>query len=303
MKVEYAIFGKTGLKVSKMGLGGAPLAGDFGPVDEAEIERMIHEAIDLGINVIDTAPKYGLGESERRIGRALAGGKREKVVLSSKAARSDMRYDFQTIVRSVEESLQRLRTDRLDIVHLHDVETQPFELLVSDAIPALQKLRDDGKVRFLAVSSRDLELLARCLRTGAFDAVQFYARYILIDHTAKDEFLPLARELNVGVIQGSVLGMGLLAERPAPFLKADVREKAQAAIAKLDFLRTGPEPGGLIEPAMRFSFSNPDIHVTLSGAKTREELRMNAALCDGRGLPPEHQAKVFELFQGHKVFS
>ena len=301
--MEYAVFGRTGLKVSKMGLGGAPLAGDFGPVEEEEMIRMIHEAIDLGINFIDTAPKYGNGESERRIGRALAGGKRQQVVLSSKAARSDQRYDFRTVVQSVEDSLARLQTDWIDLVQLHDVETQDYDLLISDAIPALQKLRDDGKIRFIGCSSRRLELLARLLRTGAFDAVQFYARYMLIDHTAKDVVLPITREMNIGVINGSVLGLGLLAERPAPFVEQSAREKTNAAIAKLDFLRTKPEPGGLIEPAMRFSFSNPDIHVTLSGAASREQVRMNAAFCDGRGLKPEHQAKVLELFQGHTVFA
>lgn len=264
---------------------------------------MIHEAIDLGINFIDTAPKYGLGESERRIGKALAGGKREQVVLSSKAARSDMRYDYKTIVQSVEDSLQRLQTDRIDLVQLHDVDSQPYDLVIEEAIPALQKLRDDGKVRFLGVSTRMLDVLMRYLRTGAFDAVQFYARYMLLDHSAKDELIPLARELNLGVINGSVLGMGILAETPAHFIEDYARRRAAEGIAKLDFLRTKPEPGGLIEPGMRFSFSNPDIHVTLSGVTTREALRMNAAFCDGRGLVPEHEAKVLELFQGNQVFS
>ncbi|HZG58784.1 aldo/keto reductase [Paenibacillus sp.] len=300
--MEYTVFGKTGLKVSKMGLGGAPLAGDFGATDEAEVQRVIHEAVDSGINFIDTAPLYGRGESERRIGRALEGGYRERVVLASKAARSDMRYDYKTIVQSVEDSLQRLRTDRLDLVQLHDVETQPFELIVEEAIPALEKLRDDGKVRFLGVSTRHLDLLMRYMRTGSFDSVQFYARYMLLDHTAKDALLPLARELNLGVINGSVLGMGILAETPAPFLGEETLARAREGIAKLDFLRTKEGPGGLIEPAMRFSFANPDIHVTLSGVATLAALRMNVALCDGRGLNAEDQAKVYELFQGNTVF-
>ncbi|WP_309122140.1 aldo/keto reductase [Paenibacillus sp.] len=300
--MEYTTFGKTGLTVSKMGLGGAPLAGDFGKTDENEVQRVIHEAIDLGVNFIDTAPLYGRGESERRIGRALAGGRRERVVLASKAARSDMRYDYKTIIQSVEDSLARLRTDRLDLVQLHDVDTQPYELIIEEAIPALRKLREDGKVRFLGVSTKVLDLLMRFMRTEAFDAVQFYARYMLLDHSAKDALLPLAREMNLGVINGSVLGMGILAETPASFLGEETVRRAAEGIAKLDFLRTKDGPGGLIEPAMRFSFANPDIHVTLSGVATLDALRMNAALCDGRGLEAERQAKVFELFQGNTVF-
>src|SRR5690606_30404909 len=113
---------------------------------------------------------YGLGESERRIGRALKGGRRENIVLASKAARSDLRYDYKTIIQSVEDSLERLQTDWLDLVQLHDVNSQPYDLIVEEAIPALQKLREDGKVRFLGVSTRELDLLMRYMRTGAYTA-------------------------------------------------------------------------------------------------------------------------------------
>jgi len=300
--MEYTVFGRTGLKVSKMGLGGAPLAGDFGKTDEDEVQRVIHESLDLGINFIDTAPLYGRGESERRIGRALEGGRREKIVLTSKAARSDLRYDYRTIIQSVEDSLQRLRTDWLDLVQLHDVHTQPYDLIVEEAIPAIQKLREDGKVRYLGVSTKDLDLLMRYMRTGAFDAVQFYGRYMLLDFSARDALLPLAREMNLGVINGSVLGMGIVADTPAPFIGRETLEKANEGLEKLKFLRTKEGPGGLIEPGMRFSFTNPDIHVTLSGVATLEALRMNAAFCDGRGLEPEQQAKLFEALAGNTVF-
>ncbi len=300
--MEYTTFGRTGLKVSKMGLGGAPLAGDFGKTDEKEVQRLIHESIEEGITFIDTAPLYGRGDSERRIGKALAGGRRERVALATKAARSDLRYDYDTVIRSVEESLQRLQTDHVDLLQLHDVETQPYELIIEEAIPALHKLRDDGKIRFLGVSTRQLPLLMRYMRTGAFDAIQFYARYMLLDYSAKDEVLPLARELDLGVINGSVLGMGLLAETPAGFLDAETIRRAAEGMEKLRFLRTKEEPGGLIEPAMRFSLSNPDIHVTLSGLATVEALKMNVGFCDGRGLGEEAQRRIYELMQDYVVF-
>jgi L-galactose dehydrogenase len=213
-----------------------------------------------------------------------------------------MRYDYRTIIQSVEDSLQRLRTDWLDLVQLHDVHTQPYDLIVEEAIPAIQKLREDGKVRYLGVSTKDLDLLMRYMRTGAFDAVQFYGRYMLLDFSARDALLPLAREMNLGVINGSVLGMGIVADTPAPFIARETLEKANEGLEKLKFLRTKEGPGGLIEPGMRFSFTNPDIHVTLSGVATLEALRMNAAFCDGRGLEPEQQAKLFEALDGNTVF-
>ena len=156
--MEYTIFGKTGLKVSKLGLGGAPLAGDFGKTDEGEVQRLIHEALDLGINFIDTAPLYGRGESERRIGKALI-GRRDGIVLASKAVRSDMTYDYSSTIQSVEDSLQRLQTDWIDILQLHDVGVASYELIVNETVPALQKLRQEGKIRYMGVTTRDLPLL------------------------------------------------------------------------------------------------------------------------------------------------
>lgn len=299
--MEYTRFGRTGLRVSRLGLGGAPLAGDFGPADEREVEKMIHEAIDGGINFIDTAPRYGNGESERRIGRALRGGKRNGIVLASKAVGPDESFGYAETIRSVERSLQRLQTDWIDLMQIHDAERAPYETIVNETLPALEKLREEGKIRFIGVSTRILPLLMRFVRLNRFDSVQFYARYMLIDHTAKDELLPLTTEAGIGVINGSVLGLGLLADTPAPFLNRAIVREAQRRIEQLRFLRKR-EPHGLVEPAMRFSLSQPAIHVTLTGAATREVLRTNMAFCDGKGLEPEELERVYALFQGKKLF-
>ena len=300
--MEYTVLGRTGLRVSRLGLGGAPLAGDFGSADPREVEAMIHEALDLGVNVIDTAPRYGGGESERRIGRALR-GRRNAVILATKAAGHNQTYDYETVTRSVEDSLRRLQTDWVDLLQLHDVDSQPYELLMEEALPALERLREQGKVRYIGISGRNLALLMRYMRTGRYDTVQFYARYMLIDHTAKDALLPLAAETGMGVINGSVLGLGMLADRPAPFVERDVVGEAERRMEKLAFLRRPPgAPGGLVEPGMRFSLSEPRIHVTLTGAESRSVLRMNAAFCDGRGLDPADLRRIYALFDGQPLF-
>lgn len=299
--MEYTTFGRTGLRVSKLGLGGAPLGGVFGPADERDVEKMIHEALDSGINFIDTAPSYGRGESERRIGRALNSGRRNEVVLASKAVGPGESFDYVTTIRSVEDSLERLQTDWIDLLQIHDVEQVPYETIVNETLPALEKLREDGKIRYIGVSTRILSLLERYAGLNRFDSIQFYARYMLIDHTAKDELLPLAAEKEIGVINGSVLGLGLLADTPAPFLRPNLIEEAANRMEQLKFLRKA-EPHGLVEPAMRFSLSHPGIHVTLTGAATSDVLRTNLAFCDGQGLDPEELQRVYALFQGKSLF-
>ncbi|MFC4777102.1 aldo/keto reductase [Paenibacillus sp. GCM10023252] len=293
--MEHTTFGRTGLKVSKLGLGGAPIGGDFGRSDESEIERVIHEALDLGINFIDTAPLYGRGKSEERIGRALAGTRRHDVVLATKAVRSDLSYDYQSTMQSVEDSLTRLRTDWIDLLQLHDVESQPPQLILNETIPALLKLREQGKIRYLGVTTRNLPLLKMYMETGVFDAIQFYARYMLLDFSARREILPLAKELNLGVINGSILGMGLLADAPAAFLGEAIIQEAASRMEQLSWLRQS-EPRGLIEPAMRFSLSQPDIHVSLTGTASLSSLRTNAAYCDGAGMREEDLSRIYELF-------
>ncbi|OAS17072.1 aldo/keto reductase [Paenibacillus oryzisoli] len=299
--MEYTTFGRTGLRVSKLGLGGAPLGGVFGPTDERDIEKMIHEALESGINFIDTAPSYGRGESERRIGSALKGGRRNEAVLASKAVGPGQSFDYATTIRSVEDSLERLQTDWIDLLQIHDVEQVPYETIVNETLPALEKLREDGKIRYIGVSTRILSLLERYMGLNRFDSIQFYARYMLIDHTAKDIVLPLAAEKEIGVINGSVLGLGLLADTPAPFLRPNLIDEATKRMEQLEFLRK-TAPHGLVEPAMRFSLSQPAIHVTLTGAATTDVLRKNLAFCEGQGLDPEELQRVYGLFQGRSLF-
>lgn len=301
INVEYTEFGNTGVWVSKLGLGGAPLAGDFGRTDEQEVQHMIHAALDLGITFIDTAPLYGNGESERRIGKALSEGKRGGVFLASKAVRSDRRYTYKAVIQSVEDSLIRLRTDWIDLLQMHDVETQPYELLIEETIPALERLREDGKIRYIGATTRYLQVLERLMSTERIDAVQFYGRYMLLDFTAAETTIPLAKSLGLGVVNSSVLGMGLLAGRPASFLQNEVVKEAEERIRELDFLL--PEGARMLaEPAMRFSLGHPDIHVTLIGASSVKTLAANAAICDGRGLQPYLLARLLKQFAGHTFF-
>lgn len=294
--MEYTTFGKTGIQVSKLGLGGAPLGGDFGPVTDEQVIEVIDRALELGINFIDTAPLYGKGESERRIGKALQ-GQREKVVLASKAVMRGVPYTYDNTIQSVEDSLKRLGTDYLDLIQMHELDETNMEMGMNETIPAFLKLKEQGKVRAIGVNAFNPNLLLPFIRSGHIDSVQTFCRYMLIDYSAMDELLPTAREHGVSVINGSVLGMGLLAEAPAPFIKKDslLVKEAERRIKELAFLRK-TEPKGLIEPAMRFSLSSPDITVTLTGTTSLRSLALNAGYCDGVGLPQDEKDRLLSLF-------
>lgn len=294
--MEYAIFGRTGIRVSKLGLGGAPLGGDFGPVTDEQVTEVIDRAMELGINFIDTAPLYGRGESERRVGIALK-GKRDKVFLASKAVMRGEPYSYENTIRSVETSLKRLGTDYLDLIQMHELSEENMEIGMNETFPAFMKLKEQGKVRAIGVNSANPALLLPFIKSGNIDSVQTFAKFMLIDYTAMDELLPAARANNVAVINGSVLGMGLLADTPAPFLlrRTDLLKEAERRKEEIGFLRK-TEPKGLIEPAMRFSLSSPDIAVTLTGTTSLRSLSLNAGYCDGKGLSEEEINRLLALF-------
>lgn len=300
--MEYTTLGRTGLRVSRLGLGGAPLGGDFGATSEQDALDTVHAALDAGITFFDTAPLYGRGESERRLGLALK-GRRAEAVIATKAVPRGEAYTYDNTIRSVEDSLRRLQTDWIDLIQLHETEATTFEEASEGTLAAFQRLKQEGKVRAIGANGRNAGKLAPYLRSGLLDTAQTYCRYTLIDHTARETVFPLAREHGVAVINGSPLNMGVLADTPAPFLKnnPDTLKEAERRAALLDFLRQ-PGPHGLVEAAMRFSLACPDIAVTLTGAASPAIVTRNAAYCDGRGLTETEQQRVLELFAGQELY-
>ncbi|GGD53501.1 aldo/keto reductase [Paenibacillus nasutitermitis] len=299
--MEYTQLGRTGWQVSKLGLGGAPLGGDFGETTDREVEDVVHAAIDLGINFFDTAPLYGQGESERRLGLALR-GRRDRVILATKAVMRGESYSYDNTIRSVEESLRRLQTDWIDLIQLHELESCGEEMARNETLPAFRTLLEQGKVRALGVNAGQLGLLLPFVQENLVDTVQTFGKYTLIDHTAAEILFPHTRVHGTGVIHGSPLAMGMLADSPAPFLHkypAKLQE-AERRKAELAFLRQ-PGPGGLIQSAMRFCLGCPDISVTLTGTTDIRELTRNASYCDGKGLDPEIEGRVLSTFKGEAM--
>lgn len=299
--MEFTVLGRTGLRVSRLGLGGAPFGGAFGPMDDKQAERVVHAAIDLGVTFIDTAAAYGNGESERRIGLALGGGKRDGVVLATKFPNVAAEFGYDETIRSIEASLRRLQTDRIDLIQAHDVERASFDTIMNETLPAMEKARSEGKVAAIGVTGRNLPFLIRLLETNRFDAVQVYSRYTLVDVTAQEELFPLAKRLGVGVINSSVLYSGTLADDPPPFANSRIVGQIRERMEQIRFLRRTDQAGALVEPAMRFSLGHPDIHTTLTGAWTPEAMKTNASFCDGQGLEERDARRIAQLFRGRPL--
>ncbi|XP_063708068.1 uncharacterized protein LOC134836781 [Culicoides brevitarsis] len=219
-KMEYLPFGKTGLRVSKISLGGGTLAGTFyGSLDEQEAIAAVHEALKKGINYIDTAPYYGQGSSEDLLGKALKGVPRKSYYLATKVGRYDppntytqFDYSARKTRESIEKSLKLLGVDYVDVVTIHDIEfEEDLRPVLHECLPTLEKLRAEGKIRFIGVSAYPIGRLRDAIKLvpGRFNSVLVYARNTLIDNSLSDH-LPFFESEGVGVICAAGHAMRLL---------------------------------------------------------------------------------------------
>ena len=222
--MEYSLLGRTGLRISRIGYGGAALGNCYTPVETEDGIACVHKAIEeYGINYFDTSPSYGRGSlAETRLGEALAGGWREKIVLATKCGdyhrtRADGEDEFfrdytpGTIRTQLELQLRRLRTDYVDVLQLHDINAANLDALLSDALPEMRRLQKEGKVRFLGITSIDLDDLRYILeRTDDIDVVLTFGRYNLMDQELVGYFDDLREKKGFALLNCSVLFMGML---------------------------------------------------------------------------------------------
>jgi len=292
----YKTLGKTGLKVSVIGFGASPLGGEFGPVDPDQGRRAVNYAIEQGINYFDVAPYYGRTLAETRLGEFLE-GRRDRIILTSKACRydiTDFDYSAKRIMRSIEESLKRLRTDYVDVYQIHDVEYAKREQVVGEAIPALFKLREQGKVRFVGITGYPLTPLKVIDETEDIDAVLTYCRYNLMDTTMDDILTPVARRRGIGLINASPLHMRVLTEKGAPYWHP-APEKVFKVVAKVAQLCR--ERGTTISDlAMQFALAHKDVAITLVGMSKVRHVEANIKIV-GTEPEPELLAEVLEMIK------
>jgi D-threo-aldose 1-dehydrogenase len=296
--------------VGALGFGGAVIGSLHRWVDEDTALGAVDAAWSLGIRYFDTAPHYGLGQSERRIGQALAGRPRVDYVISTKVGRllvpspelagrrddegfdvpADVRrvWDFSAdgVRRSLESSLHRLGLDRVDIVLIHDPDNH-WEQAIGSAYPALHDLRAQGVVGAIGAGMNQWQLLERFVRETDIDAVMLAGRYTLLEQTALDSMLPQCVHNGVSILAAGVFNSGLLAvDRPdagamynyatAP---SELRDRA---------LRIGQicarHGVSLPQAAMAFVAAHPAVATVVVGARDAEQITRNAELFE-RAVP------------------
>jgi predicted aldo/keto reductase-like oxidoreductase len=199
--MERIRFGKTELMVSKVALGGIPIM----RITKAEAAKLVREAIDMGINFIDTA--HGYSDSEEKIGEGIRGIRREDLVIASKSPANDKK----SFNEHLDLSLKRLGVDYIDIYQFHNIGSEARRNAIfapGGAYDGMVEAIKDGKLRFPAFSSHSLPIALEIMKSGKFAVVQLPFNYI--DHTAEDEAIPLAKELDMGFIAMKPMGGGLL---------------------------------------------------------------------------------------------
>lgn len=275
--MEYRNLGSTGLKISALSFGASSLGGVFREIKEDEAIRAVHVSLDGGINFIDTSPFYGLTKAETVLGKALKGIRRDRYMLATKVGRygSDMAaFDFSArrVTASVDESLRRLGVDHVDLIQAHDIEFGDLDQIIGETIPALRKIQETGKARFVGVTGLPLKAIRRVVDEIEVDTILSYCHFELNDAALADH-IPRLKQRGVGIISASPLGMGLLTNRgtpswhPAPQELKDVCARA-AAHCKAR--------GASIEKlAVQYSLSNPDITTTLVGSADPAEMERN----------------------------
>lgn len=300
-------FGRTGLEVTAMSFGAAPIGNFLKPIGEEVAKAMVDAAWEGGIRTFDTSPLYGHGLSELRLGAALRWRRRDDYVLSTKVGRLlepakretidfapwvdagafRLRFDYSHdgAMRSVEDSLQRLGLERIDIALVHDCdrfnfgEEQPevFEQAMNGAAKALLRLRDEGVVKAVGLGVNEWEVCHVGLLRHDFDAFLLAGRYTLLEQEALDPFLALCVERGAGVIVGGGFNSGILATGAVPGAKynySPAPEDVMARVGKIEAVCAEfhvPLPAA----ALQFVTAHPAVPTFCAGTRTVQQLEQN----------------------------
>ncbi len=303
--------GGTDVELSRLGFGAAAIGNLYTAVSEEAAAAAVDAAWQVGIRSFDTAPHYGLGLSERRLGAALAGRPREEVVVSSKVGRllvdnprpqgrdsegfdvpDDLLrvrdYSRDGVLRSIEASLTRTGLDRLDVVYVHDPDEHQEQAL-TQALPALARLREEKVVRAIGVGMNSAQALTRFVREASLDVVMLAGRYTLLDQSALADLLPAAEQAAVAVVAVGVFNSGLLAQDVAgPQATFDYRPAAPAMIERANRIAVVCREHATTLPAaaLAFPFGHPAVVNVTVGMRSAQEVRRNAALLEA-GVPAD----------------
>ena len=312
--LEPRRIGTTHIAVTALGLGGAPLGGLSTSVGADNAVNTVRRGYELGVRFFDTAPLYGRGKSERFYGQALSEYDRDSYILSSKVGRVldpndsdigegdiyaelppyDVVFDFSRdgVLRSIEESLERLGLDRLDIALIHDPDDH-WQQAITEAYPTLAELRSQGVVRAIGAGMNQWQMPARFAREGDFDCFLLAGRYTLLDHSGLEELLPLCEEKSISVILGGPYNSGVLASDLGPdttyFYERTPPEVLETAMRIKAVCDRYEVP--LKAAALQFGLAHPAIAATIPGPRAPDEVSENVAMASYE-IPPDLWAEL-----------
>jgi aryl-alcohol dehydrogenase-like predicted oxidoreductase len=266
--------GRTGLQLPILSFGASSLGGEFRRVKLEEALASVRVALDGGLNFIDTSPFYGRGMSEVLLGIALDGVPRDTYTLCTKLGRYDLEhFDFSArrVAESIDVSLHRLRTDHLDIVLCHDIEFVPLGRIIEETLPALRRIQQAGKVRFVGFSGYPQKIFRSICDQVSVDCVLNYNQYTLQNTRFADETIPYLNAKGIGVMNAGPFSARLLTRATLPaWLKEPEPVKTAARKAAEYCSSKGVDIAKL---ALQFSLANPDITTTISGSANPENIR------------------------------
>jgi L-galactose dehydrogenase len=271
--MKFRPLGQTGMQLSVLSYGASSLGQEFRSVDVNEALRSVHVALDLGVNFIDTSPFYGRGLSECLLGLTLRGVPRDRYYLGTKLGRYDLaHFDFSArrVVESVDVSLHRLGVDHLDIMLCHDIEFVDMSQIVQETLPALEKIRQQGKVRFIGVSGYPMKLFRYILDRAPLDVILSYNHYTL-QNTMLADLLPYLQAKKVGVMNAAPFSARLLTRTTLPsWHKATPEVRAICQQAAHHCSAQGVD---IAQLALQYSVAHPDMATCIVGSANPDNVR------------------------------
>jgi D-threo-aldose 1-dehydrogenase len=301
---------RSGLTFTALSFGGAPIGNFNGVYSDAGADAMISQAWDQGIRYFDTAPGYGNGLSEHRLGHALRGRDREELVLSTKVGRvltptidapstngqyqeippfvADYDYSYDGVMRAVEQSLQRMLTDHFDALFIHDCDRythgsaapELFHQAIVSAFPALESLREQQVVKAIGFGINEADLMTEAVKATDADLCLLAGRYTLLEQDSLDELFPICEERGIGIVLGGVYNSGVLATGPTPGARFNYAPADQNILAKAgrleEICRRHDVP--LPAVALQFAYAHPAVVSACIGARNEKQQAHNAEL-------------------------
>ena len=271
--MKFRPLGRTGLNLSWLGFGASSLGQEFRPVDLNEAVRSVHVALDLGMNFIDSSPYYGRGMSECLLGVALRGIPRDRYLLGTKLGRyAPAHFDFSArrVAESVDVSLERMGVDYLDVVLCHDIEFVEMARIVEETLPALRRIQQQGKVRFIGVSGYPMNMFRYVLDRAELDVVLSYNHYTL-QNTMLADLVPYLKQKGVGIMNAAPFSARLLTNAPLPPWHKATEEVR--AICRRAAELCSSQGVDIARVALQYSIANEDMTTCVVGSANPENVR------------------------------